>query len=86
MDQQTPNVAQTPTQQQAQPPRITVEQIIVQLLNTTNILSLQLDTLYEFVCDTDEKKAKFKGIFEKKQNDYLEKVKSAQFKQKIMAK
>ena len=76
----------TQTEQAARQPKITVEQIVIQLLNTTNILSLQLDTMYEFLCDTDEKKEKFKKIFEDKQNAYLEKVKSAQFKQKIMAK
>ena len=73
-------------QEQTQQPKVTTEQIVLQMLNTTNILGLELDTLYEMFCDTDEKKNKFKELFEKKQKEYLEKVKSAQFKQKIMSK
>lgn len=63
-----------------------VEQIVLNLLNQFNILTMEFDTMFEIFCDTEEKKAAFKKIMEEKIKAYNEKVKSSQIKQKIMQK
>ena len=62
------------------------EQILLNLLNQFNILTMEFDSLFEMVCDTEEKKQAFKKIMDEKIKAYSEKVKSAQIKQKIMQK
>lgn len=62
------------------------EQILLNLLNQFNILTMEFDSLFEMVCDTQEKKQAFKKIMDEKMKAYSEKVKSAQIKQKIMQK
>lgn len=62
------------------------EQILLNLLNQFNILTMEFDSLFEIVCDTEEKKQAFKKITDEKIKAYSEKVKSAQIKQKIMQK
>lgn len=47
---------------------------------------MEFDSLFEMVCDTEEKKQAFKKIMDEKIKAYSEKVKSAQIKQKIMQK
>lgn len=70
-----------------QKPQIDVkEQILLNLLNQFNILTMEFDSLFEMVCDTEEKKQAFKKIMDEKIKIYSEKVKSAQIKQKIMQK
>lgn len=70
-----------------QKPQIDVkEQILLNLLNQFNILTMEFDSLFEMVCDTEEKKQAFKKIMDEKIKAYSEKVKSAQIKQKIMQK
>lgn len=77
----TPN---TPNQQQQ---KINVqEQILLNLLNQFNVLTMEFDTLFETVCDTEEKKNQFKAKFKTKMDAYLEKVKASQIKQQIMKK
>lgn len=63
-----------------------VEQIVLNLLNQFNILTMEFDTLFEMMCDTDEKKQEFKNKMDVKIKAYQEKVKSSQIKQKIMQK
>lgn len=74
----TPNVPK----QQINP----VEQIVLNLLNQFNILTMEFDSLFEIVCDTQEKKQAFKKLMDAKIKLYQEKVKSSQIKQKIMQK
>lgn len=62
------------------------EQILLNLLNQFNILTMEFDSLFEMFCDTEEKKQAFKKIMDEKIKAYSEKVKSAQIKQKIMQK
>lgn len=62
------------------------EQIMLNLLNQFNILSMEFDSLFEIVCDTEEKKQAFKNLMDAKIKAYQEKVKSSQIKQKIMQK
>lgn len=70
-----------------QKPQINVqEQILLNLLNQFNILTMQVDTLFETVCDTEEKKQEFTKKMETKVKDYMEKVKASQIKQQIMKK
>ena len=70
-----------------QKPQIDVkEQILLNLLNQFNILTMEFDSLFEMFCDTEEKKQAFKKIMDEKIKAYSEKVKSAQIKQKIMQK
>lgn len=70
-----------------QKPQVDVkEQILLNLLNQFNILTMEFDSLFEMVCDTEEKKQAFKKIMDEKIKVYSEKVKSAQIKQKIMQK
>ena len=70
-----------------QKPQIDVkEQILLNLLNQFNILTMEFDSLFEMVCDTEEKKQAFKKLMETKIQAYNEKVKSSQIKQKIMQK
>ena len=70
-----------------QKPQIDVkEQILLNLLNQFNILTMEFNSLFEMVCDTEEKKQAFKKIMDEKIKAYSEKVKSAQIKQKIMQK
>lgn len=74
----------TPNQQQQ---KINVqEQIVLQLLNQFNVLTMEFDTLFEMVCDTEEKKQAFKAKFQTKMAAYMEKVKASQIKQQIMKK
>lgn len=73
----------TPNQQ---PRNKAQEQIIITLLNQFNILTMEFDTLFEMVCDTEEKKQAYKEKFKVKMDEYLAKVKSSQIKQKIMQK
>lgn len=63
-----------------------VEQIVLNLLNQFNILTMEFDSLFEIVCDTQEKKQAFKKLMDAKIKLYQEKVKSSQIKQKIMQK
>lgn len=63
-----------------------LEQIVIQLLNQFNILTLELDSLFEIICDTEEKKQAFKKLMEAKVQAYNEKVKSSQIKRQIMQK
>ena len=63
-----------------------MEQIVLNLLNQFNILTMEFDTLFEMVCDTEEKKQAYKEKFKVKMDEYLAKVKSSQIKQKIMQK
>lgn len=70
-----------------QKPQIDVkEQILLNLLNQFNILTMELDSFFEMICDTEEKKAAFKKIMEEKIKAYNEKVKSSQIKRQIMQK
>lgn len=62
------------------------EQIMLNMLNQFNILTMEFDSLFEMVCDTEEKKQAFKKIMDEKMKAYSEKVKSAQIKQQIMKK
>ena len=50
-----------------------LEQIVIQLLNQFNILTMEFDSLFEMVCDTEEKKQAFKKIMEEKIKAYNEK-------------
>lgn len=63
-----------------------MEQIVLNLLNQFNILTMEFDTLFEMFCDTEEKKQEFKNKMDVKIKEYQEKVKSSQIKQKIMQK
>lgn len=63
-----------------------VEQIVLNLLNQFNILTMEFDTMFEIFCDTEEKKQAFKKIMDEKVKAYQEKVKSSQIKQQIMQK
>jgi len=63
-----------------------IEQIMLSLLNSVNVLTMQVDSLFEIICDTEEKKQAFKKLMDAKIQAYKEKVKSAQIKQKIMQK
>lgn len=70
-----------------QKPRIDVkEQILLNLLNQVNILTMEFDSLFEIVCDTEEKKQSFKNLMDTKIKAYQEKVKSSQIKRQIMQK
>ena len=70
-----------------QKPQIDVkEQILLNLLNQFNILTMEFDSLFEMVCDTEEKKQAFKKLMETKVQAYNEKVKSSQIKRQIMQK
>lgn len=62
------------------------EQILLNLLNQFNIMSMEIDVLFETICDTEDKKKDFKQKLDAKMKTYLEKVKSAQIKQQIMKK
>lgn len=62
------------------------EQILLNLLNQFNILTMEFDSLFEMFCDTEEKKQEFKKIMETKIKEYNEKVKSSQIKRQIMQK
>lgn len=62
------------------------EQILLNLLNQFNILTMEFDSLFEIVCDTEEKKQAFKKLMEAKVQAYNEKVKSSQIKRQIMQK
>ena len=61
-----------------------IEQIVLNLLNQFNILTMEFDTMFEIICDTEEKKQAFKKLMEAKVRAYNEKVKSSQIKQQIM--
>lgn len=63
-----------------------MEQIMLSLLNSVNVLTMQVDSLFEIICDTEEKKQAFKKLMDAKIKLYQEKVKSSQIKQKIMQK
>ena len=63
-----------------------LEQLVIKMLNQVNTLTLEFDSLFEIICDTEEKKQAFKKIMDEKIKAYSEKVKSAQIKQKIMQK
>lgn len=63
-----------------------VEQIVLNLLNQFNILTMEFDSLFELICDTEEKKQAFKKLMEAKVQAYKEKVKSSQIKRQIMQK
>lgn len=63
-----------------------MEQLVVSLLNQINILTMEFDSLFEMICDTEEKKQAFKKLMDTKVQTYKEKIKSAQIKQKIMQK
>ena len=68
-----------------QKPQVDIkEQILLKLLNEFNILTIEFDTMFEILCDTEEKKVAFKKIMEEKIKAYNEKVKSSQIKQQIM--
>lgn len=70
-----------------QKPQIDVkEQILLNLLNQFNILTMEFDSLFEIICDTEEKKQAFKKLMEAKVQAYNEKVKSSQIKRQIMQK
>lgn len=70
-----------------QKPKVNVvEQIVLNLLNQFNILTMEFDTMFEIFCDTEEKKQSFKKIMDEKIKAYNEKVKSSQIKQQIMQK
>lgn len=70
-----------------QKPKVNVvEQIVLNLLNQFNILTMEFDTMFEIFCDTEEKKQAFKKIMDEKIKTYNEKVKSSQIKQQIMQK
>lgn len=70
-----------------QKPQIDVkEQILLNLLNQFNILTMEIDSLFELICDTEEKKQAFKKLMEAKVRAYNEKVKSSQIKRQIMQK
>lgn len=70
-----------------QKPQIDVkEQILLNLLNQFNILTMEFDSLFEIICDTEEKKQAFKKLMEAKVQSYNEKVKSSQIKRQIMQK
>jgi len=70
-----------------QKPKVNVvEQIVLNLLNQFNILTMEFDTMFEIFCDTEEKKQAFKKIMDEKIKAYNEKVKSSQIKQQIMKK
>ena len=62
------------------------DQIMLNLMNQFNILTMEFDTLFEMCCDTEEKKQEFKKIMETKIKEYNEKVKSSQIKRQIMQK
>lgn len=62
------------------------EQILLNLLNQFNILTIEFDVLFEMVCDTEEKKQQYKQKMDAKMQEYMKKVKSAQIKQQIMKK
>ena len=63
-----------------------LEEFLLTLIPQFNILTMQVDSLYEIICDTEEKKQAFKKLMEAKVQAYNEKVKSSQIKQKIMQK
>lgn len=63
-----------------------IEQIVLNLLNQFNILTMEFDSLFEIICDTEEKKQAFKKLMETKIQAYNEKVKSSQIKRQIMQK
>ena len=63
-----------------------IEQIVLNLLNQFNILTMEFDSLFEIICDTEEKKQAFKKLMEAKIQAYNEKVKSSQIKRQIMQK
>lgn len=63
-----------------------IEQIVLNLLNQFNILTMEFDSLFEIICDTEEKKQAFKKLMEAKVQAYNEKVKSSQIKRQIMQK
>lgn len=63
-----------------------LEQLVIKMLNQVNTLTLEFDSLFEIICDTEEKKQAFKKLMEAKVQAYNEKVKSSQIKRQIMQK
>ena len=63
-----------------------LEQLVIKMLNQVNTLTLEFDSLFEIICDTEEKKQAFKKLMEAKVQTYNEKVKSSQIKRQIMQK
>lgn len=63
-----------------------LEQLVIKMLNQVNTLTLEFDSLFELVCDTEEKKQAFKKLIEAKVQVHNEKMKSSQIKRQIMQK
>lgn len=74
----------TPNSPKTQPSPL--EQLVIKMLNQVNTLTLEFDSLFEIICDTEEKKQAFKKLMEAKVQAYNEKVKSSQIKRQIMQK